>query len=56
MNAEYKEGFFANESSLNMNNYLVFDYYFESTIDPEEAAAPLVSGAVDRSMEACWSG
>ena len=34
-------GFFADQNSLNMERYIVLDYYFESVIDPEEAAAHL---------------
>ena len=41
MDKAFKQGFFADRSNLNMEDYLVFDYYFESTIDPEEAAARL---------------
>ena len=41
MNEADKQGFFASESTLDMEKYLIFDYYFESTIDPEEAAAHL---------------
>jgi ribulose-bisphosphate carboxylase large chain len=36
-----KRGFFADQANLAMNEYLVFEYYFESTVDPEEAAAHL---------------
>ena len=36
-----RQGFFANRANLDMDRYLVFDYRFESTIDPEEAAAHL---------------
>ena len=36
-----KQGFFADRTSLDMEKYLIFDYYFESMIDPEEAAAHL---------------
>lgn len=36
-----KSGFFANAQDLNMEEYLVFEYGFESVIDPEEAAAHL---------------
>ncbi len=36
-----KRGFFADRERLNLEQYLIFDYYFESTIDPEEAAARL---------------
>ena len=41
MDKAFKQGFFANRSILNLEDYLIFDYYFESTIDPEEAAANL---------------
>ncbi len=41
MDKEVREGFFANRSSLDMEMYLVFDYIFESFVDPEEAAAHL---------------
>jgi ribulose-bisphosphate carboxylase large chain len=34
-------GFFADESELDMDRYLVFDYLFESTAEPDEAAAHL---------------
>ncbi len=34
-------GFFADRASLNVEDYIVLDYYFESVIDPEEAAAHL---------------
>ena len=34
-------GFFADRASLNMERYVVLDYYFESVINPEEAAAHL---------------
>ena len=34
-------GFFADQTSLNMEDYIVLDYCFESVIDPEEAAAHL---------------
>ena len=34
-------GFFADQTSLDMENYVVLDYCFESVIDPEEAAAHL---------------
>jgi ribulose-bisphosphate carboxylase large chain len=36
-----KEGFFADQTSLDMEQYVILDYYFESVIDPEEAAAHL---------------
>lgn len=35
------QGFFADLGDLNAEDYLIFDYYFESTIDPEKAAASL---------------
>ncbi len=41
MNETDKQGFFADPAKLNTEDYLIFDYYFESTIDPEEAAANL---------------
>ncbi len=41
LNESNKQGFFAKRSQLAMDEYLVFDYYFESIIDPEEAAAHL---------------
>ena len=41
MNAADKQGFFADGKKLDMEKYLIFDYYFESTTDPEEAAAHL---------------
>ena len=41
MKKEDKEGFFANPSDLNMVDYLIFEYAFESFVDPEEAAAHL---------------
>jgi len=34
-------GFFADQTSLDLEDYVVLDYYFESVIDPEEAAAHL---------------
>jgi ribulose-bisphosphate carboxylase large chain len=36
-----KQGFYADRSKLDMEQYLVFEYYFETDIDPEEAAAHL---------------
>ena len=33
--------FFADSRDLDMEKYVVFDYYFECTVDPEEAAAHL---------------
>jgi ribulose-bisphosphate carboxylase large chain len=41
MAREGKRGFFADRSSLNMEEYVVLDYYFECATDPEEAAAHL---------------
>ena len=41
MNEADKKGFFADQNTLDMDKYLIFNYYFESTIDPEEAAAHL---------------
>jgi ribulose-bisphosphate carboxylase large chain len=41
MDETVRHGFFTERSKLNLEDYLVFDYYFESTIDPEEAAAHL---------------
>lgn len=41
MEAKDREGFFAVGGELDLEDYLVLDYYFESTIDPEEAAACL---------------
>ena len=34
-------GFFADETNLDLEDYVVLDYYFESVVDPEEAAAHL---------------
>ena len=45
-------GFFADETSLNMEDYIVLDYCFESVTDPEQAAASSLSGAIHRAMEA----
>jgi ribulose-bisphosphate carboxylase large chain len=36
-----KKGFFAKRTELNLDEYVILDYYFESTIDPEDAAAHL---------------
>lgn len=36
-----QQGFFADRNTLDMQKYLVFEYYFETDIDPEEAAAHL---------------
>ena len=41
MNMDLKNGFFADRSKLIMDDYVVFDYRFESFVDPEEAAAHL---------------
>jgi ribulose-bisphosphate carboxylase large chain len=41
MNKDTKNGFFSDRSKLAMNDYVVFDYLFESFVDPEEAAAHL---------------
>ncbi len=41
MAQEGKRGFFADQSSLNMEEYVVLDYYFECAADPEEAATHL---------------
>lgn len=41
MKKEDREGFFAKPLDLNMEDYLVFEYLFESFVDPEEAAAHL---------------
>jgi len=41
MSESDKQGFFADESTLAMDDYLIFEYYFESTTDPEAAAAHL---------------
>jgi ribulose-bisphosphate carboxylase large chain len=41
MNPFDKRGFFADRARLDMTRYLVFDYRFETGIDPEEAAAHL---------------
>lgn len=34
-----KRGFFAHQADLAMEAYLIFEYYFESIVDPAEAAA-----------------
>jgi ribulose-bisphosphate carboxylase large chain len=36
-----RQGFFADRTRLDMERHLVFDYRFEATVDPEEAAAHL---------------
>ena len=41
MISEENRAFFAREDELNMDAYVVFNYYLESTHDPEEAAAHL---------------
>jgi len=41
MDEAQMQGFFAERDHLNREDYLIFDYYFESTIDPEQAAANL---------------
>jgi ribulose-bisphosphate carboxylase large chain len=41
MSESDKQGFFADPASLAMDEYLIFEYYFESTVDPTEAAAHL---------------
>jgi ribulose-bisphosphate carboxylase large chain len=41
MSESDKQGFFADPADLAMEKYLIFEYYFESTIDPTEAAAHL---------------
>ena len=41
MDEKDRRGFFADRQTLDIDDYLILDYYFESTIDPEEAAANL---------------
>ncbi len=41
MNPADKNGFYASRKDLDMERYLVFEYSFESTVDPETAAAHL---------------
>ena len=41
MNESDKQGFFADQANLAMDEYLIFEYYFESTVNPDEAAAHL---------------
>ena len=41
MSESDKQGFFADQANLDMDDYLIFEYYFESIADPEEAAAHL---------------
>ena len=35
MKKKDQQGFFADRSTLDMQKYLVFEYYFETDIDPE---------------------
>jgi ribulose-bisphosphate carboxylase large chain len=41
MDETFRQGFFADRTQLNLDDYVIFDYYFESTIDPGDAAAHL---------------
>jgi len=41
MDEKDRRGFFAERQTLDIDDYIILDYYFESTIDPEEAAANL---------------
>lgn len=41
MDKQIKQGFFAERAALNMDDYVVFDYLFETVDDPEDAAAHL---------------
>jgi ribulose-bisphosphate carboxylase large chain len=41
MDNDIKSGFFSDRSRLEMDDYVVFDYRFETFIEPEEAAAHL---------------
>lgn len=41
MKQEDRKGFIADKSALRMEDYLIFEYGFESFVDPEEAAAHL---------------
>ena len=41
MSESDKQGFFADQADLAMEDYLIFEYCFETTVDPEEAAAHL---------------
>ena len=45
-------GFFADETSLDMEDYIVLDYGFESVIDPEQAAAHLCQEQSTAQVEA----
>ena len=35
MGQDTKSGFFSDRSKLTMNDYVVFDYLFESFVDPQ---------------------
>src|SRR5512137_1741642 len=41
MDEKDKKSFFADRRELNLEDYVLLDYYFESTIGPEEAAVRL---------------
>jgi len=41
MDKDLKSGFFSDRAKLNMDDYVIFEYRFESFVDPEEAAAHL---------------
>ena len=41
MKNEDSKGFYADQADLIMEDYLIFEYGFESFVDPEEAAAHL---------------
>lgn len=41
MDEDIKKGFFSERSRLDLSKYVVLDYFFESTIAPDEAAAHL---------------
>lgn len=41
MDSEAKKGFFAKRKDLDLEKYLILDYFFESTMEPEDAAAHL---------------
>ena len=41
MKSKKHSGFFADQDRLNMDDYVVFDYVFESFVEPEDAAAHL---------------
>jgi ribulose-bisphosphate carboxylase large chain len=41
MSESDKRGFFANRADPAMGDYLIFEYYFETIVDPEKAAAHL---------------